>query len=79
MTQSKNSPDLASTKQSDDFLKKSRTIGVMNNIVLVGIEKLKSEAYPKRPAPTIKPILGIGRLWLKVLLYSSEMQGFIFL
>ncbi|MDD2840615.1 MAG: hypothetical protein PHY80_05915 [Rickettsiales bacterium] len=67
MTQSKNSPDLASTKLSDDLLKKSRTIGVMKNMVLAGIEKLKSEAYPKRPAPITMPYLGIGRLWLKVL------------
>ncbi len=79
MTQSKNSPDFASTKQSEDLLKKSRTIGVMNNMVLAGMEKLKREAYPKRPAPTTKPTLGIGRLWLKVLLYSSAMQGLIFL
>lgn len=39
----------------------------MKNIVLAGIEKLKSEAYPKRPAPITMPYLGIGRLWLKVL------------
>mgnify|MGYP006869347865 FL=1 len=68
MTQSKNSPDFASTKQSDDLLKKSRTIGVINNIVLAGIEKLNSEAYPNKPAPITIPTFGIGRLWLKVLL-----------
>ncbi len=44
------------------------TTGSANNIARVGMDMLKMVAYPNNPAPATNPILGIGKLWLKVLL-----------
>jgi hypothetical protein len=79
MTQSKNSLALDSTRLSGLSLMKSRTNGTAKSTALVGMVKLKTVAYANRPPPTIKPSLGIGKLWLNARLKSDEMQGLMFL
>ena len=78
MTQSKKSLALDSTRLSGLCLMKSRTNGTAKSTALVGMVKLKTVAYANRPPPTIKPSLGIGRLWLNARLKSEAIHGLMF-